>query len=148
MESTKRREVELSKLKKEAEEAAINREAAIAQLRKKHNEANAELEQQIEASNHARQRWDLTENFATDFYSREPLFTTVSGFNYKIITRNFLFSSNLSNQFVTPINLTRKHNEANAELEQQIEASNHARQRWERLRDYSYNLCATKDSKF
>ena len=56
MESTKRREVELSKLKKEAEEAAINREAAIAQLRKKHNEANAELEQQIEASNHARQR--------------------------------------------------------------------------------------------
>ena len=88
MESTKRREVELSKLKKEAEEASINREAAIAQLRKKHNEANAELEQQIEASNHARQRWDLTENFATDFYSREPLFTTVSGFNYKIITRN------------------------------------------------------------
>lgn len=56
MESTKRREVELSKLKKEAEEAAINREAAIAAMRKKHNEANAELEQQIEASNHARQR--------------------------------------------------------------------------------------------
>ena len=46
----------MSKLKKEAEEATIHREAAIAAMRKKHNEAMAELEQQIEASGHARQR--------------------------------------------------------------------------------------------
>ena len=78
MESTKRREVELSKLKKEAEEAAIYREAAIAQLRKKHNEANAELEQQIEASNHARQRWEWLRDYLynlcatkdSEFYSK------------------------------------------------------------------------------
>ena len=47
---------ELSKLKREAEEATIHREAAISSIRKKHNEALAEMEQQIEASNFARQK--------------------------------------------------------------------------------------------
>ena len=56
IELNKRREVELTKLKREAEEASIYREAAMAAMRKKHNEAMAELEQQIEASNHSRQK--------------------------------------------------------------------------------------------
>ena len=56
IEINKKREAELLKLKKEAEQSAIHREAALATLRKKHNEAVTELEQQIEASNHARQR--------------------------------------------------------------------------------------------
>ena len=56
IEINKKREAELLKLKKEAEQSVINREAALAQMRKKHNEAVTELEQQIEGANHARQR--------------------------------------------------------------------------------------------
>ena len=56
MEINKKREADLLKLKKEAEQSAIHREAALASMRKKHNEAVTELEQQIEAANHARQR--------------------------------------------------------------------------------------------
>ena len=56
IELNKRHEVELTKLKREAEEASIYREAAMAAMRKKHNEAMAELEQQIEASRHSRQK--------------------------------------------------------------------------------------------
>ena len=56
IEINKKRESELLKLKKEAEQSVIQREAALAQMRKKHNEAVTELEQQIETANHARQR--------------------------------------------------------------------------------------------
>ena len=56
IEINKKRENELLKHKKEAEQSTINREAALANLRRKHNEAITELEQQIEAANHARQR--------------------------------------------------------------------------------------------
>ena len=56
MELNKKREAELMKLKREAEEAAIHREAALANLRKRHAEAINDLEQQIEAANHARQK--------------------------------------------------------------------------------------------
>ena len=56
LELNKKREAELHKLKREAEEAIIQREAALASLRKKHNDAIADMEQQIEATNHARQK--------------------------------------------------------------------------------------------
>lgn len=56
IELNKRREVELTKLKKQVEEAAIQREHALATLRKKHNEAIHELEQQVETANYSRQR--------------------------------------------------------------------------------------------
>ena len=57
IELNKKREAELIKLKREAEESAIHREAALANLRKRHAEAMLDMEQQIEAANHARQRY-------------------------------------------------------------------------------------------
>ncbi len=56
MELNRKREIELAKMKKEAEEAAIAREAALAQMRKKHGEAVTEMEEQMEIANRARQK--------------------------------------------------------------------------------------------
>ena len=44
----------MNKLKREAEEAAIQRESALANLRKRHAEAMGDMEHQVEAGHHAR----------------------------------------------------------------------------------------------
>jgi hypothetical protein len=43
-------------MKREAEEFAIAREAALALQRKKHSEAMADMEEQMEVANRARQK--------------------------------------------------------------------------------------------
>ena len=56
VELNKKREAELVRLKKEVEESAIQRESDLVAVRKRHGEVVIELEQQVEASSHQRQR--------------------------------------------------------------------------------------------
>ncbi len=51
MELNKRREVEAQRMRKDLEEAAIQQEATILNLRKKHQDAIAEMSEQIEQLN-------------------------------------------------------------------------------------------------
>lgn len=51
MELNKKREVEVQKLRKDLEEAAIQQEATMLSLRKKHQDAIGEMSDQIEQLN-------------------------------------------------------------------------------------------------
>jgi len=56
MELNKKREAELGKLRKDLEEANIQHEAALASLRKKHNDAVAEMSEQVDHLNKMKAR--------------------------------------------------------------------------------------------
>lgn len=54
MEVNKRREAELQRLRRDLDESSVQSEALAATLRKRHNEATAELSEQCEALQRAR----------------------------------------------------------------------------------------------
>lgn len=56
IELNKKREAELSKLRRDLEEANIQHEATLASLRKKHNDAVAEMGEQIDTLNKLKAR--------------------------------------------------------------------------------------------
>lgn len=60
IELNKKREAELSKLRRDLEEANIQHEATLASLRKKHNDAVAEMGEQIDTLNKLKARWDTS----------------------------------------------------------------------------------------
>lgn len=57
IELNKKREAELSKLRRDLEEANIQHESSLAILRKKHNDAVAEMGEQIDTLNKLKARW-------------------------------------------------------------------------------------------
>lgn len=57
IELNKKREAELSKLRRDLEEANIQHESSLASLRKKHNDAVAEMGEQIDTLNKLKARW-------------------------------------------------------------------------------------------
>lgn len=63
IELNKKREAELSKLRRDLEEANIQHESSLASLRKKHNDAVAEMGEQIDTLNKLKARWVCWINF-------------------------------------------------------------------------------------
>ena len=57
IELNKKREAELGKLRRDLEEQNIQHEAALASLRKKHNDAVAEMSEQIDHLNKMKARY-------------------------------------------------------------------------------------------
>ena len=63
IELNKKREAELSKLRRDLEEANIQHESSLASLRKKHNDAVAEMGEQIDTLNKLKARWVYQADF-------------------------------------------------------------------------------------
>ena len=57
IEVNKRREAELSKLKRELEDSIVQHESVASQLRKKHTDAVAELTENLEGVNRSKSKW-------------------------------------------------------------------------------------------
>lgn len=66
IELNKKREAELTKLRRDLEEANIQHESALALLRKKHNDAVAEMGEQIDQLNKIKARY--VDTFLQHFY--------------------------------------------------------------------------------
>lgn len=73
IELNKKREAELSKLRRDLEEANIQHEATLASLRKKHNDAVAEMGEQIDTLNKLKARWDRNINLIDRIVSKRNL---------------------------------------------------------------------------
>jgi len=63
MELNKKRETELAKLRRDLEESNIQQEASLAAIRKKHNDATAEMGEQIDTLNKLKAKHVLTTLF-------------------------------------------------------------------------------------
>ena len=59
MELNKKREAEVQKLRRDLEEAAIQQEATMLSLRKKHQDAISEMSEQIEQLNKLKSKWGI-----------------------------------------------------------------------------------------
>jgi len=57
IEMNKRREAEMSKLRRDLEEANIQHEQSLSSLRKKHNDSVAELSEQVDQLNKTKARY-------------------------------------------------------------------------------------------